>query len=95
MKRRTHWLSLATLLIAGPLWAADANERRFVREGMQEGEVLHRIGPPDHEAVTSGAKGLPEEKTWTYFPTARDAQTLTVLQFRAGVVTSVERRIAR
>lgn len=99
MHRRPLMLALASALASalatGPLAAADANERRFVREGMHEGEVLHRIGRPDHEAIVASVKGQPEEKTWTYFPTSRDAQTLTVLTLRAGVVTAVERKIAR
>lgn len=75
--------------------AADARERGFISKGMQEGEVLFRVGKPDHEAVVNNTKGQPEEKTWTYFPHARDPQTLTVVTFRAGVVASIERKIAR
>lgn len=75
--------------------AADAAERKFIREGMGEGEVLFKIGKPDHEAFIRIVKGEPEEKTWTYFPHARDPQTLTILSFHAGVVTRVERKISR
>ena len=75
--------------------AADAGERRFVREGMGEGEVLFKIGKPDHEAFVRNVRGEPEEKAWTYFPHPQDAQTLTVLTFHAGVVTRVDRKISR
>ena len=75
--------------------AADPAERKFIREGMGEGEVLFKIGKPDHEAFTRVVKGEPEEKMWTYFPHSRDYQTLTIVTFRAGVVARVDRRIER
>jgi hypothetical protein len=84
-------LSSANTLV----WAADAAERGFIRKGMKEGEVVLKIGKPDHEAFIRNVKGLPEEKTWTYFPHANDPQTLTVLTLKAGVVESVERKISR
>lgn len=73
----------------------DARDRGFLSTGMAEGEVVLKIGKPDHEAVVASAKGRPEEKTWTYFPHFRDAQTLTVVTFKGGVVTKVERKISR
>lgn len=75
--------------------AADAAERGFIRKGMKEGEVVLRIGLPDHETFISNVKGAPEEKAWTYLPAPRDAQTLTIVTLKAGVVTDVERKIAR
>lgn len=75
--------------------AADASERKFIREGMGEGEVVFKIGKPDHEAFIRVVKGEPEEKTWTYFPQYRDPQTLTILTFHGGVVTRIDRKIAR
>ena len=75
--------------------AADARERRFVREGMPESEVLLKIGKPDYEAFINNVRGQPEEKTWSYFPHARDPQTLTILTLRSGVVAGIERKIAR
>lgn len=89
-------LAPAGALLAGtPARAADAGERKFIREGMGEGEVLFKIGPPDHEAFIRNERGQPEEKTWTYFPHSRDPQTLTILTFHAGVVTRIDRKIAR
>jgi hypothetical protein len=76
--------------------AQDARERGFIRRGMTEGEVLVRVGKPDHEAVVAtNFKGQPEEKTWTYFPHPQDPETLTVFTFRAGVVAEIERKISR
>lgn len=75
--------------------ASDARDRGFVSKGMAEGEVLFKLGKPDHEAFLSNVKGKPEEKTWTYFPHSRDPQTLTIITLRSGVVASVERKIAR
>ena len=75
--------------------AADARERGFIGVGMAEGEVLFRIGKPDHEAFVVNVRGQPEEKTWTYFPDPRDPQTLTIITLQAGVVAKIERKIAR
>ena len=75
--------------------ATNAAERKFIRAGMAEGEVLYKIGRPDHEAMVKTVRGEPEEKTWTYFPHSRDPQTLMVLTLRAGVVDRVDRKIAR
>lgn len=94
-----RWIRLfaaIVLLMAGSsVLAADAGERKFIRKGMAEGEVLHKIGKPDHEAFIRVVKGQPEEKSWTYFPHPRDAQTLTIITFHAGTVSSIERKIAR
>lgn len=86
-------LALASVpaVAAGP----DAAERKFIRKGLGEGEVLLKIGKPDHEAVNRSVRGQPEEKTWTYFPHARDPQTLTIVRFQAGRVAEVERKISR
>ena len=89
---------LAAALLASASAAAlsaDASERKFVRAGMGEGEVVYRIGKPDHEAFVRVVKGEPEEKTWTYFPHHRDPETLTILTIHAGVVSRVDRKISR
>ena len=75
--------------------AVDARDRGFISAGMAEGEVLFKIGKPDHEAFILSVKGQPEQKTWTYFPHPRDPQTLTIITLRAGVVANIERKIAR
>jgi hypothetical protein len=75
--------------------AVDARDRGFISKGMAEGEVVFKIGKPDHEAFIKNVKGQPEEKTWTYFPHYRDPQTLTILTLRSGVVADIERKISR
>ena len=75
--------------------AADAGERKFIRKGMGEGEVVLKIGKPDHETLHRVVRGEPEEKSWTYFPHPRDPQTLTILRFQSGRVSEIERKIAR
>lgn len=84
-------LALACSASAEP----DARERGFLSKGMQEGEVVFRVGRPDHEAFTRNVKGQPEEKTWTYFPHARDPQTLTIVTLKAGIVVEIERKVSR
>lgn len=85
--------------------AHDARERGFIRMGMTEGEVLARVGKPDHEAWMGGrvrgrdgaaiVQGRDGDKTWTYLPHEQDPDTVTVITFRAGVVVDVERKISR
>ena len=90
-----HILALTLTLAAAAAVAADASERKFVREGMHESEVILKIGKPDHEAFIRNERGHPEEKTWSYFPNYKDAQTLTIITLRGGVVAAVERKIVR
>ena len=75
--------------------AADAVERKFISAGMDEGQVLLKIGKPDYESVTSGNGADVVEKKWTYFPASRDEQTMTVITIRNGKVNAVERKISR
>ena len=86
---------LAAAAMSSSAAEPDASERKFIRQGMGEGEVVLKIGPPDHEAFNRAVRGQPEEKTWTYFPHARDPQTLTIVRFHAGRVAEVERKISR
>ena len=89
-------VGLSALALASTVATAqDARERGFIRKGMHEGEVVFRIGKPDHEAFVKNVKGQPEEKTWTYFPHPRDPQTLTIYTLRAGVVSEIERKVSR
>jgi hypothetical protein len=86
---------LCLALASASTMAADARERAFLRKGMGEGEVLWKIGKPDHEAFNRNVRGEPEEKTWTYFPHVRDPQTMTILRFHSGQVTEIDRQISR
>lgn len=47
---RFRYFALLAALIATSLFAADAAERKFIREGMSEGEVLLKLGKPDSES---------------------------------------------
>ena len=89
--------ALTTVIVAAATGAiaADASERKFIREGMHESEVILKIGKPDHETFVRDERGRPEEKSWSYFPHSRDSQTLTIITLRGGVVASVERKISR
>lgn len=54
-------LAAALLLASASAVSAepDAAERKFIRQGMGEGEVVLKIGPPDHEAVHRAVRGQP------------------------------------
>jgi hypothetical protein len=69
-----------------------ATERRFIRVGMSESEVVFRIGRPDVQARAGGKNG---GRQWSYLPAAGDADTLTTLTLSGGKVVDVERRVAR
>jgi len=71
-----------------------AAERRFIRVGMSEVEVLRRIGKPEVN-VAAGRKQRKDGKHWSYLPAAGDADTITTISIAGGVVTDVERRIVR
>ncbi|MEK8048505.1 MAG: hypothetical protein CFE46_10320 [Burkholderiales bacterium PBB6] len=95
MPIKTALVSCALLIASAGAAAVDARDRGFLSKGTPEGEVVYKIGKPDHEAFIVNVKGQPEEKTWTYFPADRDPQTLTIITLRAGVVINIERKIAR
>jgi hypothetical protein len=66
----------------------DAVQRKFLHPGMSEGEVVARVGPPDMTS-SGGRKG----SRWTYMPVPEDPNTITNLQFDAGRVVEVERKV--
>ena len=69
---------------------ANAVERRYLRAGMSEGEVVARIGPPD---LTSG-KGRRLAR-WTWMPAPGDPDTITVVLFDVGRIVEVERTVVK
>jgi Domain of unknown function (DUF4124) len=71
-----------------------AAERRFIRVGMSEVEVIRRIGKPEVDAA-AGRKQRKDGKHWSYLPAAGDADTITTISIAGGVVTDVERKIVR
>ena len=69
----------------------DPAERKFVRTGMTETEVLYKIGKPDVE-LSGRRKG---GQQWSYMPVAGDPDTLTTVTFAGGKVDRVERKVVR
>ena len=94
---RSNLLAIAVSagVACNPALAQDASERKFIRERMTDAEVLAKIGKPDQEVFTRAVRGEPEEKVWTYLPHSLDAQTITVITFKSGLVTRLERKISR
>jgi len=68
-----------------------AGERKFVRSGMSEAEVLQRLGRPD---VTSGGSRK-SGRRWAYLPRSGDPDTMTTLTLQGGSVVDVERKVVR
>ncbi len=89
-------LIAAFLLVASAsVLAADASERKFIREGMSEGDVLMKIGKPDTESEDTGGGAKITIKRWTYLPAYHDDQTMTTIVLERGKVKEVIRKIAR
>jgi len=76
---------------SGPARGGDPGERRFLRAGMTQAEVLHKIGRPDMKLNARRKEGV----QWSYLPIAGDADTLTTVTFNGGAVSRVERRVVR
>jgi len=68
-----------------------AGERKFVRSGMTEAEVLQRLGRPD---VTTGGSRK-SGRRWAYLPRSGDPDTMTTLTLQGGSVVDVERKVVR
>ena len=68
-----------------------ASERKFVRSGMSEAEVLQRLGRPD---VTTGGSQRAGRR-WAYLPRPGDPDTMTTLTLQGGSVTDVDRKLVR
>lgn len=71
-----------------------AAERRFIRTGMSEAEVIRRIGKPEVDATTQRKQGK-SAKLWSYLPAPGDPDTITTITLAGGLVTGVERKIVR
>ncbi len=69
----------------------DPGDRKYIHLGMNEGEVIARIGPAD---LTSGGKGRKLSR-WTYMPVPGDPQTITTVVFDFGKVVEVERKVVK
>jgi hypothetical protein len=71
--------------------AGNPADRKFLAPGINEGEVLTRIGTPD---VKSGGNGRKTAR-WTYLPVPEDPRTVTTLTFEHGRLIEVERKIVK
>jgi hypothetical protein len=71
--------------------AGDASERKFLRTGMSEADVLSKLGPPD---MTTGARNSGVAR-WTYMPAPGDPETITSMTITKGTVTDIERKAVR
>ena len=69
---------------------AAVGERRHVKDGMSDGEVMARLGLPDHQSGKGGRK-----MRWTYMPAPGDPHTVTQVHFVDGHVVSVDRKTMR
>ena len=70
--------------------AGDAGQRRFLRPGMSEGEVIARVGTPDMTATRNR-----KSARWTYMPVPEDRDTITNVTFENGRVAEVERKVIK
>jgi hypothetical protein len=95
MKMRILACALCLCFVGPRAIAADAGDRRFIREGMSEGEVMMKIGVPDSESVDTGGGAKVTIKRWMYFPTSGDPQTITTITIRDGKVTGISRQVSR
>jgi hypothetical protein len=71
--------------------AGDAAERKFIRTGMTEAEVLAKLGQPD--MTVGGKNGNPAR--WTYMPAPGDPEMITSVTLSKGTVTEVDRKAVR
>jgi len=74
-----------------PARAGAGADRKFIAPGINEGEVMTRLGPPDMKSGGSGRKIA----RWTYLPTSDDPGTVTTLTFENGRLIEVERKVVK
>ncbi len=87
-------LSFLFVFSVASTFAADASERRFIRQGMSEGQVLMKIGKPDSESIDTGFGAQVTVKRWIYLPAPDDPQTMTTIVLENGTVTRVTRQVS-
>ncbi len=83
------------LLFASAAFSEGASERKFIRKGMTEGQVLEKIGKPDSESFDTGGGATETVKRWIYLPAEGDPQTVTTVVLKNGKVIEVTREISR
>lgn len=92
--QRTRAAPVARRAPEPKLSSGKAAERRFIRTGMSESEVIRRIGKPELDARSSRKQGK-DGKHWSYLPAAGDPDTITTLTIVGGLVANVERKVVR
>jgi hypothetical protein len=92
--QRTRAAPVARRASEPKLSSGKAAERRFIRTGMSESEVIRRIGKPELDARSSRKQGK-DGKHWSYLPAAGDPDTITTLTIVGGLVANVERKVVR
>jgi hypothetical protein len=70
---------------------ANVGDRRYIRVGMTQAEVVARIGKPDIDARGQRGKG----QRWSYLPRGGDPNTITTVTLVDGRVADVERKVVR
>ena len=93
--RRMATIFFLLSFFASSVLAASASERKFIREGMSEGDVLMKIGKPDSESIDSGGGATETVKRWIYLPAPGDQQTITTVVLKNGQVIEVTRKVSR
>jgi len=90
-------LIILSTLASFPLRADSVSMRDYnlLSRGMNEGEILHRLGTPDHETVAYGEFDRILGKTWYYFPATHEVsnrQWITEIRFNgSGDVIQLDR----
>jgi hypothetical protein len=77
--------------VKSPSVTGNPADRKFLAPGINEGEVLTRVGTPD---IKSGG-GSRKIARWTYLPVPEDPGTITTLTFEHGRLVEVERKVVR
>jgi len=77
--------------VKAPVVTGNPSDRKFLAPGINEGEVLTRVGTPD---IKSGGNGKKIAR-WTYLPVPEDPGTITTLTFEHGRLVEVERKVVK
>lgn len=93
----TYLIGLLISVCVLPVLAESVAMRDYnlLSRGMNEAEVLHRLGPYDHETVAYGHYDRIVARTWYYLPAPHEVsnrQWITEIRFNGnGEVTRLDR----